>query len=80
MIKGEGNSFHKPRDAVQSGSKFKRVGCTIITYTFMAPLVAIALSEIPVRKVHKPHNATNNKDSPMPAIPTILQVSQTQKI
>lgn len=43
--------------------------------TFMAPLVAIALSDIPVRKVHKPQSATNNRDSHTPAIPTILQFS-----
>lgn len=43
--------------------------------TFMAPLVAIALSDIPVRKVHKPQSATNNRDSHTPAMPTILQFS-----
>lgn len=49
------------------------------THTFIAPLVAIALNEIPVRKVHKPQIATNNKDCPIPAIPTILQFHKRQR-
>lgn len=40
----------------------------------MAPLVAIALRDIPVRKVHKPQNVTSSRDSHTPAIPTILQI------
>lgn len=40
--------------------------------TFIAPFVAIALSDIDVKKVQHPQNATNRRPSPMPAIPTIL--------
>ena len=46
--------------------------------TFIAPLVAMALNDIPVRKVHVPHNVTNNSESAMPAIPMILQFSSNQ--
>ena len=48
-------------------------------YTFMAPLVAIALNDTAVRKVHEPQKATSNSDSPMPAMPTILQFTQIRK-
>ena len=41
--------------------------------TFIAPLVAMALSEIPVRNVHVQHKQTNIKECHTPAIPTILQ-------
>lgn len=43
------------------------------TYTFIAPLVAIALNDIAVKKVHKPQNDTSISESPMPPMPTILQ-------
>lgn len=39
----------------------------------------MALNEIDVRKVHKPQNATNSRDSPMPAMPTILQIHKPKK-
>lgn len=47
-------------------------------FTFMAPLVAIALNDIVVRKVQDPQKATSNNDSPIPAIPTILQSRRKQ--
>lgn len=40
----------------------------------MAPLVAIALRDILVRKVQEPQKATKNKDCPMPPMPTILKI------
>lgn len=42
--------------------------------TFIAPLVAIALSDIAVKNVQEPQKATSKSDSLMPAIPTILQM------
>lgn len=47
--------------------------------TFIAPFVAIALNDNEVKKVHRPQNATSTKDSPMPAIPTILQFPKIHK-
>lgn len=47
--------------------------------TFIAPLVAIALNDIAVRKVHKPQNETKNSDSAIPAIPTILPFLHIKK-
>lgn len=41
-------------------------------FTFIAPFVAIALNDTAVKNVHMQQNDTRNKDSPMPAIPTIL--------
>ena len=43
-----------------------------IDFTFIAPFVAIALNDTAVKNVHEQQNATRNKDSPTPAIPTIL--------
>lgn len=40
--------------------------------TFIAPFVAIALNDIPVKKVHEPQKATNKSASPIPDMPTIL--------
>lgn len=42
-------------------------------FTFIAPFVAMALSDIVVKKVQDPQNATNRRPSPMPAMPRILQ-------
>lgn len=38
----------------------------------MAPLVAIALREMPVKNVHRQHKHTNRRLLQIPAIPTIL--------
>lgn len=46
--------------------------------TFIAPFVAIALNDIPVKKVHIPHNEIKTSDPPMPAIPTILETNNDE--
>jgi hypothetical protein len=42
-------------------------------HTFIAPFVAMALNDKPVKNVHAPQNDTKTSDCHMPAIPTILQ-------
>ena len=42
-------------------------------HTFIAPLVAMALNDIPVKNVQAPQNETKTSDCHTPAIPTILQ-------
>lgn len=44
-----------------------------IQRTFIAPFVAMALNDIPVKNVHAPQNETKTSDCHTPAIPTILQ-------
>jgi hypothetical protein len=46
---------------------------TRIQGTFIAPFVAIALNDTPVKNVHVPQKVTRTSDCHMPPIPTILQ-------
>lgn len=54
---------------------FKELSLTTsskIQHTFIAPFVAIALNDNPVKNVHAPQNATKISDCHTPPIPTIL--------
>jgi inner membrane protein involved in colicin E2 resistance len=59
---------------LRPNSASKQIANSLVkTLTFIAPLVAMALREIPVKNVHKQHKHTNRRLFQTPAIPTILQ-------